>query len=342
MRPLRIAYHAYSLHPRDAFGNVASGQARKGALLRVQYPGGEQGYADCHPWPELGDLSLTMQLKKLQTGEWTDLLLRSMEFAWTDAQARSQGLNLLDVCAIPPSHFLMPCLERFTPESLEHCVSQGFRRIKIKLGKNPLEEGQYLVKQLDPLRALLSSVKVKFRLDFNSSMTEDQVHVFLAQIQPILDFLDFIEDPTPFVASAWENIQKRWGIRLALDRFPVTQFESLTPGAFSIVVFKPAIQSMEKIKALALRLDCPLAVTSYLDHPLGQLCAAKAAGVLQSDPRLKIEEGGLLSHSAYKENDFSSALRTNGPFLLPSPGTGFGLNERLAALTWSPLQGETA
>ncbi len=51
-------------------------------------------------------------------------------------------------------------------------------------------------------------------------------------------------------------------------------------------------------------------VTSYLDHPLGQIMAARKA----LDIGVKTDSG-LLSHTYYEKNKYSEKLVINGPFL---------------------------
>ena len=74
-----------------------------------------------------------------------------------------------------------------------------------------------------------------------------------------------------------------------------------------------------------------LVVTSYLDHPLGQACAAWTAA------RLGVKTAGLLTHSVYEPNLFSASILARGPRLAFSPGTGFGWDKELASLEWESL-----
>jgi len=110
-----------------------------------------------------------------------------------------------------------------------------------------------------------------------------------------------------------------------------TEFHS---ESFSVLVHKPACQSSEWALRFARRLDVSLVVTSYLNHPVGQLSAAWAAGALALEDPKRIECCGLLSHSVYQENNFSTDMRTQGPFLIPPLGTGMGWDELLKGLSW--------
>ena len=61
--------HRYTLRMR-------SGVVREGALLRVN-----DGFADVHPWPTLGDAPLDEQLALLARGELTPLTRASLRCA---------------------------------------------------------------------------------------------------------------------------------------------------------------------------------------------------------------------------------------------------------------------
>ena len=54
------------------FCEYALSERRRGALIRVG-----SGFADFHPWPELGDEPLETQLAKLARGETTPLTRRA-------------------------------------------------------------------------------------------------------------------------------------------------------------------------------------------------------------------------------------------------------------------------
>ena len=63
--------------------------ARRGALIRV-----DGGFADVHPWPELGDAPLDEQLALLARGETTPLTRASLHWARVDADARARGVSI--------------------------------------------------------------------------------------------------------------------------------------------------------------------------------------------------------------------------------------------------------
>ncbi|HEY0158732.1 MAG TPA: enolase C-terminal domain-like protein [Thermoanaerobaculia bacterium] len=171
---MRVDVHRYTLRRRD-------GGVRAGALLRTA-----GGYADVHPWPELGDAPLDEQLALLARGETTPLTRASLHLASVDGEARARGVSLFAGLTIPESHW--PGNE--PPE--------GFDTVKIK-GVQPVPEG------------------VRIRIDFNARLTAEEF-LLLAERLP-KERIDFVEDPCPYDAATWRELRARTGLRLALDRF---------------------------------------------------------------------------------------------------------------------------
>ncbi len=268
---------------------------REGALLLVEYNDGKIGYCDCHPWHELGDLPLAQQLSLLNEGITTPLTAQSLTFAKIDANARVNKCNLFTNLKIPLSHYLV--------KSFEEPIPEQFTTVKIK-GRDNLPEY---------LKALPKAVKI--RLDFNNSHNHASFLKILDGLLEFKDQIDFIEDPFPYEHNQWNSIS----IPLATDFQPLK-------GPISI--FKPAVDSIDLFQ------HCDrIIVTSYLDHPLGQLGAAYTAANLKNS-----EVCGLLSHLVYKLNAFSERITNQGPQLIPpNEGTGFGFNDLLEKLTWRSI-----
>ncbi|HWW62119.1 MAG TPA: hypothetical protein VN181_12185 [Thermoanaerobaculia bacterium] len=170
--------HRYSLTPRARLSTIARDGARDGALLRVG-----DGFADVHPWPELGDAPLDDQLRLLARGETTALTRCSLRFAALDAAARARGVSLFDGLVIPESHW--PGAD--PPPSFDTAKIKG-------------------IAKLPP--------KVRIRIDFNASLTADE---FLRLELP-RERIDFVEDPCPYDPRVWNELRVRTGLRLALDR----------------------------------------------------------------------------------------------------------------------------
>lgn len=167
---MAIFVHRYSLN-----------SSRRGALIRVN-----GGFADVHPWPELGDAPLDEQLALLAKGETTPLTRASLHWAGVDAETRARGVSLFEGLTIPESHW--PGNE----------PPAGFDTIKIK--------GLMRVPQ-----------DVRVRIDFNARLSAEEflrVALSLPKTQ-----IDFIEDPCPYDEEVWRELRERTGLRLALDRF---------------------------------------------------------------------------------------------------------------------------
>ncbi|MEA2329564.1 MAG: hypothetical protein QOE68_4523, partial [Thermoanaerobaculia bacterium] len=133
-----VEFWRYELTPKRRLSSVAADGPRRGALIRVN-----GGYADVHPWPELGDLPLDEQLALLARRETTPLTQCSLEFASIDAAARRDGRSLFDGLTIPPSHWPGP--------------------------DPPPDFGTVKLKSIDVIPD-----RVRLRIDFNATLTPSQ------------------------------------------------------------------------------------------------------------------------------------------------------------------------
>jgi O-succinylbenzoate synthase len=311
-------YYLQAADPLKPFGKMAR---REGALLQVHFGDGTIGYADCHPWPELGDLPLQIQLNRLKEKIPTALMQCSLRFAQLDAQARKKKRALLFEREIPKSHYLATHFTSWTPQEVTRVRDQGFTHLKIKIGRHLDEEGLQLLK-------LFEKSSLKLRLDFNESLNFESCQRFLNKIEILKPFIDFIEDPFPFHAKQWEEVQKQ-GWVLACDRHAVHACQH--PRAAAVLIIKPALQQEAIWKNWT---NQRRVVTSYLDHPFGQLTAAYTAVLV--DPKGE-ETHGLLSHPTYAPNPFSLKLAQSGPHFKVPAGDGFGFESELVKLPWKPL-----
>ena len=304
---MNVAFWPYALTFRHS--NIQ----RYGALLRFQFPDGLIGYADCHPWVELGDDPLQKQLSLLSQSVTTPITERSKYFARLDAKARTKKLNIFSNLEIPSSHMLVMD-QSF---DLQSVIQQGFTRIKLK------------VTDTTSLKYLLPLIpdNLKLRLDFNSKISKESFQKCLDEILPWLSKIDFIEDPFPFDSSSWKAIQQQYKVSLARDHGSQKSLES---DSHDVIIIKPAKQDVRKFEELPKR----LVITSYLDHPLGQLGAAFFAAKLAPE----VDVCGLLSHCVYQTNEFSEQIENHGPYLIPpQKGTGFGFDHILSKLEWKNL-----
>lgn len=277
---MRILVHRYTLVPRRSLSAVAARGPREGALLRAG-----AGFADVHPWPELGDAPLDEQLALLARGETTPLTRASLHFARIDADARARGVSLFEGLSIPESHW--PGVE----------PPPGFDTVKLK-------------------DATVLPEKVRLRIDFNGKLAPDEFLRIAATLPK--ERIDFIEDPVVYDAATWRALREATGLRLALDRFS---------GEADVLVHKPALSA--KFPSF----DGEIVVTSYMDHPFGQFCAAYVAATHRVSARC-----GLMTHVLYEPDPFIDRIERDGARLLPPRGTGIGFDDLLENLPWTTLR----
>ena len=127
---MRFWISPYELNPRRALSERAGGAPRAGTLVRVEFETGVVGYADLHPWTELGDAPLSKQVRSLGGATPTRLARNSLRFAQLDAEARARGQSLwTGLARIPASHFLLPFGEGALA-AIETGAHAGFSRFK--------------------------------------------------------------------------------------------------------------------------------------------------------------------------------------------------------------------
>lgn len=312
---MKIQHSFYELISKRPIQSKKTHTARQGALLQVEFDDGTVGYADCHPWVELGDLPLQTQLDLLKSGRSTRLTARSIYFAKADAEARANKYNLLASKKIPISHYLISELDPSCLDEINQAWNNGFTHFKLKLGKDLVLE-ETLLKEI-----IRSAPKAKLRLDFNSKLTQQQFISFLDRLSTVKQAIDFVEDPFPFDYVAWRQIQETYQMPLAADEHYKVAYGH--PEAARVLIMKPAIQTLKPIDTAQ-----RLIITSYLDHPLGQVSAAYMAALAKASSTEE-EPCGLLSHYAYQANPFAQLIQHQGPYLQAAQGYGFGFDELL-------------
>lgn len=304
----------------------ATKASRVGALLRVG-----DGFADLHPWPELGDVPLDEQLTLLASGTTTPSTEASLHLAKADGEARAAKRSLFQGLSIPKSHHLQ--LTTASEIDIRELARQGFERVKVKAGKDLDSERAWITEVLSEIDE--THVTVKIRIDFNASVTLSQLEHFLSFIPMSLRrHIDFVEDPLPYDPDTWQELRDAHGVRLAAD------FEKPSDGFRGIdtLVIKPARENVAAQLAMAEVHRLRVVVTSSLDHPVGQMGAAFVAARIQRDHPALLDDCGLLSHQIYQPNAFSDRIGSEGSRLIPPSGNGIGFDDLLAALPWERLK----
>jgi O-succinylbenzoate synthase len=292
-----IWYWPYALKPKRALNALAGDAPRRGALIRVG-----SGYADVHPWPELGDATIDEQLAMLARGRTTSLTDGSMYFARIDAEARERGFSLFEGLTIPESHW--PGAD--PPDAFETVKLKNVDRIPDR---------------------------VRLRIDFNATLTAEEF-VRVAATLP-RERVDFVEDPCPYDAEVWRDLRERTGLRLALDRADSQAGGRLRKrsieaqsGPYDVVVVKPALEDVPVTTK-------EIVITSYMDHPVGQLFAAYVAATHYASRQPPA--AGLVTHVLFESDPFIERMQLDGARLVPPPGTGIGFDDLLESLPWKKL-----
>ncbi len=318
---IKIDYSAYILK------KVGMNASRVGALLRVEWAEG-LGYADLHPWPEFGDVYLKEQLKVLaeylksnQQTPLSKLQKQSLHFSHLDAKARAEKKSVFEGLEVPNSHYLITREEQISEENLLAVTQEGFQKIKVKVGGEPLIAAI-------SFSELARNTSQKLRLDINAQWSASEFKFFADKIPHEYKMrIEFVEDPFHSAQDHWALLSETYGMKFARD------FE--TGDAYGVRILKPAAEDIFEI-ARAEKAD--FVVTSYLDHPLGQMSAAYAAAKLKHQYGDRVLECGLLSQNLYEESEFSAALPVKGPRFKKVEGTGFGFDELLKQVRWQSIK----
>lgn len=318
---MKIEYYPYTLKFKKDFNVLNRPVVREGALLRTTFKDGLVGYSDCHPWVELGDLSLHEQLKSLNSFQTTALTERSLAFSREDAEARSLGKSLFDGLKVPKSYQLLS-LE----DSIDEYLKEEIFHFKLKAGKEPKKEILLLEKwsQMHP--------NIRFRLDFNEILSRQQFLEYWKSLSSkARSIIEYLEDPYPYNRVEWMEDQIHLEIPFAVDA--QAEIASTHPESAQYSVYKPA----KDHPRMLMKNSADIVVTSYLDHPLGQLCAAYTAAKLMEKHPTKIGLCGLLTHRCYEEDEFIQELNVVNGHLQPPGGTGLGYNRLLESLPWKSV-----
>ena len=321
--PKRIEYSTYILK------KIAVNSARVGALLKIEWPDGI-GYSDLHPWPEFGDAYLKEQLKIFadylknpKTILLSPLQQQSIHYSRLDAQARTQKISLLNELVVPESHYLITREEETREDSLAQMTEAGFNKVKVKIGGDPLMAVIHIAH-------LASQIQQSLRLDANAQWGESELSQFAEKIpEDLKPRIEFIEDPFHSAPTAWKILSEKYNLKFARD------FCADKDLSYAVRILKPAA---ENVPHLAATEPAALVVSSYLDHPLGQVCAAYEAALLKQKYGDRVLDCGLLSQHVYEVNDFSQAMAVQGPKFPKIHGTGFGFDELLKNLRWQVVK----
>ncbi len=245
--------------------------SNKGILLKFE----DETYSLYHPIEALGDVPLSEFMKNLSK---RNSLLSKVKAASVSLKDFETLLGKKVKC-----YYSVPSLKNFL-KNKGSILNDGFDTVKFKVSS---------VIELEEMIEALTGLPFKYIFDFNGRGLKEN---FLACSDEVKTFFKenvlYIEDP----AKEMESLPY---VKIAAD------FEDYG-GVESFNIIKPTAFDHEQSE----NPEADTVVTSYLDHPLGQIMAARKAldiGV-QTD-------SGLLSHTYYEKNKYSGKLVTKGPFL---------------------------
>lgn len=317
-----VYFHRYVLRSGVALNSASMRREFHGALIRAH-----DGFACIHPWPEFGDLPVAEQLDALAQGVTTPLTAMALRCARLDGGARRAGRSLFEGLEVPRSHYSWSFSHETEPQ-IRRVLAEGWPAIKAKGFANWGETLRFL----ECVARATDRDGVRLRVDFNGCLDRFTFAKFCEHM-PLRVFrqLDLIEDPLPYDPVEWQRARERWGVRLALDK----GWREGTAG-FDAVVVKPARRDW---RVVAERFpDHPLVLTSAMDHPLGQACAAYEAALALRERPEKTSLCGLCTEHLFDRDEFFEAIRSRGGHLeVDRAGTGLGFDDLLGALPWKRL-----
>lgn len=291
------------------------------------------GYADLHPWPELGDAPLQEQLLDLEIGRTSLLIEQAIWLARRDAKLRAKSLNALEGMRKVKNHHLISQYLDVTPENLNEAKTAGFSVLKIKMGRDPEGELSFLID-------LLKKYDFLVRLDFNGKASFPHLERLYAALPGSQRAkIEFIEDPVPYTYEVWQELAKLWPLAMDNEIKNVDWNAKTLP--FKVLVIKPARQDVDSTVALGVKKNLRMVVTSSMDHPVGVAHAVRIAAELKKDYDSLMLDCGCNTLRAYKPTEFSNQMIWQGPFLTSVPGTGIGFDSLLESLSWKSVREPT-
>ncbi len=326
----KIRYSEYQLQPFKALNAKSVKAKRNGYLLNIEFKNIGNGYSDLFSWPELGDVDLVTQLDNIKNFKLNVHIYKSIYFAYIDAYYRAKNINIFSNLSFPKNHYTAVDFKILTLEKIENLKNEGFKYIKVKLSVEDLNENEKLFFFFNNIK----NSQIKLRIDFNNVLNYELFDCFLIKFQNFLNVFDFIEDPYfMFYQESKKHKDKFPMLSLAVDRLNLEKFSSNIDLAVDFIVVKPAIQNF-----ITKNFNLPLVITSYMDHPLGQLSALYEAAIFSNKISKNEITCGLLTHKFYEMNQYAETLTIKNTQLLPSlEGTGFGFDSFLKKEHWKEL-----
>lgn len=322
---------SYILNPISNLSAMDTGLMREGALIKIQWPDGLIGYADLHPWIELGDPELGQHIGGLKKSHITPLMEQTIWLARRDAKLRKKAESGFASLSKVKNHALVIDLKDANDKYLSELKTQGFKTIKVKLGRDIPEEAKWVTRVLKQNNFLL-------RLDFNAKLDYAQFEEFIKLVDTsIRPRIEFVEDPIPYDLLAWKELSAY--VNLAVDNeYAKVDFERTPKLPFKVGILKPARQDVTQAVERFAKHNLKIVVTSSMDHPVGIAHAGLVAQEIKRDHPTLLLDCGILSHRIYSMNHYSNMLKVQGPYFIGVDGVGIGFNNLLEKENWKALE----
>ena len=309
----------YRLKTRGFLNAISNRREFEGALIQI-----DGGYGCIHPWPELGDPTLEKCLTDLAGARRWSIVRRAIRCTEYDRTAREFENSLFEEMEVPQSH---ATLAKADVEEIALAVEAGFTTVKLKAGRDLTAEAKFLEAMAAEYPAL------RWRLDFNESLEAEQATEFLLHLtEKTRSAIDFVEDPCPYSESAWNELRRATGVKLAVDREASPQ-----SSAAQVLVIKPAVDEPFLLGESAVSHSQRVVMTSYMDHPVGQAFAAWEAARLELQFPGLVDLCGLQTHHLFEPDGFTEALGPWSPEFKIPEGHGLGFGDLLDAQPWTRL-----
>jgi O-succinylbenzoate synthase len=323
---IQFWFHKYQLQEMQAEGT------HEGALLKAVWPDGRTGYADLFPVKKFGDADIDTQLENLASGKLSPLAEQSIWLAKRDAALRKSKKNAFVGATKVKNHFLVTDMFKFTDSNMADIRTAGFTTLKLKVGRDPNEEGKIISRWLKQHPVML-------RLDFNARLTFDDYQLFMLNLQQgERARIEFVEDPFPWHPEAWKEVSKFAPLAIDHEAEKLDWDKLKSPLPFKVLIIKPARMDVEKAMARVNQFALKMVITSSMDHPVGVAHALHVAAEIKKFNPNTLLDCGCLTLRLYRPNEFTSMIQTTGPYLTGIRGTGIGFNELLEGLPWVQLK----
>lgn len=323
---MKISYSEYEIKPLSLLNNqTGSLQGRHGALLKMQWPDGKIGYADLHPWPELGDQPLEVQIQNMKKGKMSSQIEQSIWLARRDAVARSQNISLLKHVDDIRNNYLVTDALLIDEAKLKEISRTGYKSLKIKVGRDQKAEADLIDR---------AAAYFLIRLDFNSVGNLTSFQKFFKLLKPeTIKKIEYVEDPFAYDQVKWLEAQKI--APLAADReLSKIDFKKTTKPSFQVMVIKPALIDVEKAIRFAKQENLKCVITSQMDHAVGQMHALSVASELKRELEGMILDSGCATHQLFENDEYFKEIYQQGAYIQAVRGAGIGFTDLLESRQW--------